>query len=179
MRHGVAPGAAAIKLIVAALFALLAGPTLTVAAPALQPWTGPSPSGFALIDIAGRSHDLATYRGNVVLINFWATWCEPCRQEMPSIQRLRDKLAGKPFVALAVNVDEPESRVRLFLKQTGLDLPVLLDPNKTVTRDWGVRVLPVTFIIGKDGRLRYRLVGDIDWSDEQIVGLISQLIGGG
>ena len=179
MRHRVALGAATIKSIVAALFALLVCPALTVAAPALQPWTGPSPSGFTLTDVGGRTHDLTAYRGSVVLINFWATWCEPCRQEMPSIQRLRDKLAGKPFVALAVNVDEPESRIKLFLKQTGFDLPVLLDPNKTVTRDWGVRVLPVTFIIGKDGRLRYRLVGDIDWSDEQIVGLISQLIGGG
>ena len=111
-----------------------------------------------------------------MLINFWATWCEPCRQEMPSIQRLRDRLAGKPFVVLAVNVDEPEARVRRFLSQTQLDLPVLLDPNKAVTRGWGVRVLPASFIVGPDGRTRYRLIGDLDWSSDTVVGVISQLI---
>jgi thiol-disulfide isomerase/thioredoxin len=134
---------------------------------------------LALKDIEGRLHNLSAYRGKVVLINFWATWCEPCRQEMPSIQRLRDKLAGKPFVVLAVNVDEPEARVRNFLSQTGLDLPVLLDPNKSVTREWGARVLPATFIVGPDGRLRYRLLGDMDWSNGSAAAVISELISGG
>jgi thiol-disulfide isomerase/thioredoxin len=132
-----------------------------------------------LKDVEGRPHSLAAYRGKVVLINFWATWCEPCRQEMPSIQSLRDKLAGKPFVVLAVNVDEPEARVRQFLVKTKLDLPVLMDPNKTVTREWGVKLLPVSFIIGTDGRVRYRLVGDLDWSSDTVVGVISQLMSGG
>ena len=142
----------------------------------LEPWTGSAASALALSDIDGRVHDLASHRGNVVLINFWATWCEPCRLEMPSIQRLRGKLAGKPFLVFAVNVDEPEARVRQFVKTTGFDLPVLLDPNKNVTRSWGVRVLPVTFLVGKDGRIRYRLVGDLDWSDEKVVAIITQLI---
>jgi thiol-disulfide isomerase/thioredoxin len=144
----------------------------------LEPWGGGAAPALALTDIEGRAHDLSAYRGKVVLLNFWATWCEPCRQEMPSIQRLRDKLAGKPFAAIAINVDEPEARVRLFIKQTGFDLPVLLDPNKTITRTWGVRVLPVTFIVGKDGRVRYRLIGDLDWSSDRVVGLISELLAG-
>ena len=145
----------------------------------LEPWGGGAAPALVLTDIEGRAHDLSAYRGKVVLINFWATWCEPCRQEMPSIQRLRDRLAGKPFAALAVNVDEPEARIRVFLKQTGFDLPVLLDPNKTITRSWGVRFLPVTFIVGKDGRVRYRLIGDLDWSSERVVGVISELMAGG
>jgi peroxiredoxin len=149
------------------------------AANAITPWTGAAAPSLALQDMDGRSHTLAGYRGSVVLINFWATWCEPCRQEMPSIERLRDKLTGKPFVVLAVNVDEPEARVRQFLSQTGLRLPVLLDPNKTVTRNWGVRLLPATYIIGRDGRVRYRLVGDLDWSSETVLGVVSQLIAGG
>ena len=165
------PGALA-----AALLALLCALPRAHAA-SLEPWSGSTPP-FVLKDLAGISHDLATYRGQVVLVNFWATWCEPCRQEMPSIQRLRDKLAGKPFRAFAVNVDEPDARVQLFVKQTRFDLPVLLDPNKTVTRSWNVRVLPVTYLIGKDGRVRYRAVGDLDWSDEKIVGTISQLLAG-
>ena len=165
------------------IFFLLTSILFAAGAPAVaasfEPWTGGGVTPFVLRDVDGRSHELSAYRGNVVLVNFWATWCEPCRQEMPSIQRLRDKLAGKPFAAFAVNVDEPEARVRTFIKQTGFDLPVLLDPNKTLTRSWGVRVLPVTFLIDRDGRVRYRAIGDFDWADEKIVGIISQLMAGG
>lgn len=149
------------------------------AAPALAPADGAAALPLSLQDMQGNTHTLKGYRGQVVLVNFWATWCEPCRQEMPSIQRLREKFTGKPFVALAVNLDEPEARVRQFLKQTGLELPILLDPNKKVAREWGVRLLPVTYIIGRDGRVRYRLVGDLDWSSDTVVGVISQLIAGG
>ena len=162
---------------VSALLALVAA--MPAGAALLEPWTGSGITPFVLSDIKGQQHSLSDYRGKVVLVNFWATWCEPCRQEMPSIQRLRDKFAGKAFAAFAVNVDEPEARVRTFIKQSGLDLPVLLDTNKTVTRNWGVRVLPVTFLVDREGRVRYRAVGDLDWSDEKIVGVISQLIGGG
>jgi thiol-disulfide isomerase/thioredoxin len=146
------------------------------AAPALVPWGGGAAPALALRDTEGRTHDLAAYRGKVVLVNFWATWCEPCRQEMPSIQRLRDRLAGKPFAVLAVNVDEPDARVRRFLEQTALDLPILMDPDKVVTRRWGVRVLPVTFLVGPDGRVRYRLVGDLDWNSETVAGVIAGLM---
>src|SRR5688572_27761277 len=81
-------------------------------ASALAPGDGRAAPPLSLQDTEGRRHTLAGYRGNVVLINFWATWCEPCRREMPSIQRLKEKLSDKPFVVLAVNVDEPEARVR-------------------------------------------------------------------
>jgi peroxiredoxin len=162
-----------------ALLCAMMGGAPAYAAPALTPASGAPAPALALSDIEGRAHNLAAYRGKVVLINFWATWCEPCRQEMPSIQRLRDKLSGKPFVVLAVNMDEPEARVRQFLSKTPLDLPILMDPNKVVTKQWAVRVLPVTFIIGTDGRIRYRLVGDLDWSSDTVLGVISQLIGGG
>ena len=152
---------------------------LAVAAQPLQPGDGKPAPALILNDVQGATHDLARYRGKVVLVNFWATWCEPCRHEMPSIERLREKLAGKPFAVFAVNVDEPDARVRSFLSQTGFDLPVLMDPNKKVTRGWGVRVLPTTFLIGPDGRTRYRLVGDIDWSHDSIVGVVTQLLNGG
>lgn len=145
----------------------------------LEPWGGELAPALVLKDLRGATHDLAKHRGRVVLVNFWATWCEPCRHEMPSIERLRDKLEGKPFSVLAVNVDEPDARVRRFLEQTALSLPVLMDQNKKVTRGWNVRVLPTTFVIGPDGRVRYRLVGDIDWSHGSIVGIITRLLDGG
>jgi peroxiredoxin len=145
---------------------------------ALTPWTGGATPALALKDVGGAVHDLTRYRGKVVLINFWATWCEPCREEMPSIQRLRERLPEKAFAVLAVNVDEPDARVRRFLEETRLDLPVLLDPNKTVTRAWGVRVMPTTFVVGPDGRIRYRLLGEADWSTDAIVTTITRLMNG-
>jgi thiol-disulfide isomerase/thioredoxin len=149
------------------------------AAAGLTPMSGAPAPALVLNDLHGAVHDLAQYRGKVVLINFWATWCEPCRHEMPSMQRLRDKLAGKPFAVFAVNVAEPDARVRRFLEDTRLDLPVLLDANKTVTRAWSVRVMPTTFIVDQQGRLRYRVVGDIDWSADTVVRALAQLVGGG
>jgi peroxiredoxin len=153
--------------------------SLGAAAAALAPAGGERAATLVLKDMHGAAHDLARYRGKVVLINFWATWCEPCRQEMPSMQRLRDKLAGRPFVVLAVNVDEPDARVRRFLDETRFDLPVLLDVNKTMTRAWNVRVMPTSFIVDTEGRLRYRVVGDLDWSADTVLRTISQLLSGG
>jgi thiol-disulfide isomerase/thioredoxin len=145
----------------------------------LTPLGGEAAPALVLKDLNGAQHDLARYRGSVVLVNFWATWCEPCRHEMPSIQRLREKLAGKPFVVLAVNVDEPDARVRRFLDETKFDLPVPMDTNKSVTRGWGVRVLPATYIVGPDGRLRYRAIGDLDWSSDYVLETIRKLMPSG
>jgi peroxiredoxin len=149
------------------------------AAADLKLWTGGPPPPLALKDLDGRQHRLADYRGKVVLINFWATWCGPCRAEMPSIQELKDKLAGRPFVVLAVNLDEPESRIRKFLTQMKLDFPILLDPDRNVAKGWNARILPATFIVGPDGRVRYSLVGEMDWANEHIVARISELLPAG
>jgi len=165
--------------VAAALVSTLLAPAPAGAAAALAPLSGEPAPALVLKDVHGAVHDLAQYRGKVVLINFWATWCEPCRLEMPSMQRLRDKLSGRPFVVLAVNVDEPDARVRRFVNETRFDLPVVLDVNKTVTRAWNVRVMPTSFIVDTGGRLRYRVVGDIDWSTDTILGTISLLLGGG
>lgn len=167
------------RLLLALLLSFFTSAVLCAPSSALTPLIGNPAAPLVLKDPKGVTIDLARYRGQVVLVNFWATWCEPCRQEMPSIQRLRERLAGKPFTVLAVNVDEPDSRVRQFLAKTQLELPVLLDPGKTVTRAWAVRVLPTTFLVGPDGRARYRLVGDIDWSNDTIVGIVTQLMNGG
>jgi len=151
---------------------------LPVCAPAadLKLWTGGPPPALALSDLNGRAHRLADYRGKVVLINFWATWCGPCRDEMPSIQSLKEKMAGKPFAVLAVNLDEPESRIRKFLSQMKVDFTVLLDPGRPAAKAWGARILPASFVIGPDGRIRYTLVGEINWDNEHIVARISELL---
>jgi len=155
---------------------LLALAAATAHAAELKPWSGGPLPHFELKDIEGQVHRLADYHGRVVLVNFWATWCEPCRDEMPSIQRLKQKLSGQPFAVLTVNVGEPEARIRRFLAQIKLDLPVLLDPDLSVTRGWKARILPASFLVGRDGRIRYSLVGELDWADEHAVKTVSGLI---
>jgi thiol-disulfide isomerase/thioredoxin len=134
----------------------------------LKPWTGGATPVLALSDLDGRPHRLEDYRGKVVLVNFWATWCEPCRDEMPSLQKLRAGLEGRPFVVLAVNLAESESRVRRFLEHTPIACPVLLDREGGVAKAWGARILPASFVIGPDGAIRYWALGELDWSDERI-----------
>ncbi len=164
------------RLVISAFVLLHAA--LGMAAGKLEPWSGRAASPLELEDLEGRRHDLKAHRGKVVLVNFWATWCEPCRHEMPSIQRLRDRLGDTRFAVLPVNVDEPEARVRRYVDEVRLDLPIVLDPGKRVTSQWGVKVLPSTFLVGPDGRVRYRLVGDIDWNSERAVGVIDRLLAG-
>ncbi len=142
----------------------------------LTPWTGDAPPELSLKDLSGTQHDLAQYRGKVVLLNFWATWCEPCRAEMPSMERLRKRYADAPFVVLAVNVDEPEQRIRAFLKRVPLGFTVLADPGMRVTRAWNARVLPASFLIGRDGRIRYSARGDLDWSSDAVARLVGDLL---
>ena len=138
------------------------------AAQGLKPWPGGAVPPLALRDLAGREHRLADYRGKVVVVNFWATWCEPCREEMPSMQALRASLAARPFEVLAVNLGEPESRVRKFLEQVPLEFPVLLDRDSGAAKAWRARVLPASFVVGPDGAVRYSVLGAIDWADEKV-----------
>ena len=134
----------------------------------LRPWTGGPTPALALQDLEGRTHRLEDYRGRVVLVNFWATWCEPCRDEMPSMNRLRAALAGQPFAVLAVNLAESEARIRRFMEQVPLEFPVLLDRDSGAAKAWGARLLPVSFLVGPDGRIRHWALGGIDWEQDRV-----------
>jgi thiol-disulfide isomerase/thioredoxin len=158
-------------------FALM-NAALAMAAGKLEELSPRAAPTLELMDLDGRRHDLKAHRGKVVLVNFWATWCEPCREEMPSIQRLRDRLAHKRFAVLMVNLDEPETRVRRYIQDARLDLPVVLDPGKRVTSQWGVNILPSTFLVGPDGRIRYRLIGEMDWNGDRASAVLDRLLAG-
>ena len=134
----------------------------TAAAADLKPWSGGATPALALEDLAGRIHRLADYRGSVVLVNFWATWCEPCRAEMPSMDRLRRSLQGRRFEVLAVNLAEPLSRIQKYLDTLPLGFPVLRDRDSAVAKAWKARLLPASYLIGRDGRIRYVANGEID-----------------
>jgi len=142
----------------------------------LPAWSGGPTPALRLPDLEGKEHALEAYRGKVVLINFWATWCEPCKDEMPSIERLRRSLEGRPFAVLAVNLAEPDSRVQRFLREVPLGFPVLMDRDTATAKAWKARLLPATYIVGPDGRIRYSYLGELDWSREPVRRQIAELL---
>ena len=142
----------------------------------LKPWSGGATPPLALRDLEGKVHRLADYRGKVVVLNFWATWCDPCREEMPSMQRLQDKLAGKPFAILAVDYGEGAPRVSDFLKTVPVRFTVLLDRDTSAATAWKVKVLPTTLVIDPEQKVRFVAVGDIGWDSEPVEGEIRKLL---
>ena len=129
-----------------------------------------------LADLEGRTHRLDDYRGKVVLVNFWATWCAPCREEMPSLERLRQALAGRPFVVLAINVGEGGRVAGDFMKAMPHGFTVLLDRDGGTTRAWGARILPATYVLGPEGELGLRHFGALDWSSAEAQRRITALM---
>ena len=123
-----------------------------------------APPSLELTDANGRTHRLSDYRGKVVLLNFWATWCEPCREELPSIERLRAAFARKPFVVLAVQMGGSARTAQDVAEKLGLRFPLLLDRDSAVTAAWGVNLLPASFLIAPDGQIAFSHSGELDWS---------------
>jgi thiol-disulfide isomerase/thioredoxin len=142
----------------------------------LVPWPGDATPPLALRDLAGTTRTLADYRGRVVLVNFWATWCEPCLEEMPSLQRLKTRLAGQPFTLLAVNYGESPAKVQAFLERVPVDFPVLLDRDQQAARAWRVRILPVSYLVGPDGRVQASAIGELDWASAEAVQAVRDLL---
>jgi thiol-disulfide isomerase/thioredoxin len=161
------------------LTGLLAGLLISTAQSAgtLQPFESNFPGkGFSLTDIKGVTHTLDDYRGKVVAVNFWASWCPPCIKEMPSMQRLHNKLSDEIFVMLPVNVGEKKYKVWKFAKLVNFTVPVLLDTDSETFNAWDVSVLPTSFLLDKQGRVRYRVQGDLEWDSEEVVSIIKKLI---
>lgn len=142
----------------------------------LRPWTGRETPALARPDLSGRVVDLKDFKGRVVLVNFWATWCDPCREEMPSIERLRAKLKGKPFAVLMVNYGESADRVSEFMDKQKLSLPVLLDGDKEAAAAWRAGGLPMTFLVDARGKVRYSAFGECDWSAGEPLRAVQRLV---
>ncbi len=136
----------------------------------------PAPD-FNLKDLSGRVHRLSDFRGKVVFLNFWATWCPPCRMEMPSMERLHQRLRGKDFVLLAISEDETgRAAVQPFVGQLGISFPVLLDEEGRVPQHYGVTGYPETFIIDRGGRVVQHTIGPEDWDSEPVYRYLIQLL---
>jgi peroxiredoxin len=118
------------------------------------------------------------YRGDVVLLNIWATWCGPCRQEMPSMQRLHDRLGPQGLKVVAVSVDDPGSGrlIREFANELGLTFEILHDASKAIEKSYQTTAVPETFIIGRDGTIRRRSIGAEAWDSEANVAQLERLL---
>ncbi|THJ20338.1 MAG: TlpA family protein disulfide reductase [Nitrospira sp. CG24D] len=125
------------------------------------PTVGTPADEFRLTDLDGKTHSLSQYRGKVVLVNFWATWCKPCTTEMPAMQASFDKLRDKGFVVLAINELEDEGKVREHIKQYGHTFPVLMDRDNKVANQFGVFGLPVSVFIDQQGRVQEYIKGGL------------------
>lgn len=132
------------------------------------------------LDGTRRTKTLADYKGKVVLLNVWATWCEPCRVEMPSIEKLHREFGPQGLAVVAVSVDDAgmEERIRAFAKEYGLTFEILHDPSQKTKTSYQITGYPETFVIGREGRIRKKLIGAADWSSEGNRALIRELVGG-
>jgi thiol-disulfide isomerase/thioredoxin len=127
-------------------------------------------------DLKGAPKTLADYRGKVVVLNFWASWCPPCLREMPSLERLRLKMAGRPLEIVALDSAETPEEVNAYLSMMKLGFPVLLDADGSNTRRWKVFALPTTFLLDAEGRVRYVLTGPTEWDEGEALRVIESLL---
>ena len=162
--------------IVILLIALLTSPLLY--AGTLKPYTGTDPTPpLILQDLHGKVRDLKEFKGQVVLVNFWATWCPPCRVEMPSMWRLKQKFKGRPFVVIAVDMGEEEASVNAFLPdKMKQDFVVMMDKDGAALKQWKVFAFPTSYIIDANGRIRYALYGALEWDEAPVVEKINKLL---
>ena len=129
----------------------------------------PDAPNFTLTDRDGKTHSLSEYRGKVVIVNFWATYCKPCRKEMPSMQDAWEQTRDQGVVLLAVNYGDSKDYVEQFFSNIHATFPVLLGGDQDMMQKWGVRGLPTTFVVDPEGRLAYKLVGEADWASVRIL----------
>jgi peroxiredoxin len=148
-------------MVIAMVIGLIATPALA-GNPRLAP-------AFELHDSNGELHTLARYQGKVLVVNFWATWCAPCREEMPSLERLGELLKQDGVVVLAIDFGEPADAVIEFAKETGISLPLLIDHRGTQAPTWGVRALPTTYIVDRQGQIVHTVHGERQWDKPEIV----------
>jgi len=165
---------AAFAWLLALAWALLPG--ASKAERELQPWKRGATPALALPDLQGRTVDLRELRGRVVLVNFWATWCEPCRDEMPALVRLREQFRDRPLEVLTVNYGESSGKVAAFLEREKLEVPVLLDADKEAAGRWNAKGLPMTFLVDARGRVRYWVFGERDWSEGEALRHVEKLV---
>ena len=131
---------------------------------------------FTAQTLKGRPVSLGQQRGKIVMLNFWATWCLPCRVEMPWMQQLYDRFGGEDFEILAISGGEPEEVVHPFVDELGVKFPILLDRDFGIHKRYQVMAIPSTYLIDRDGVITHRFFGAVEWEQPEYQQLIAQLI---
>jgi peroxiredoxin len=131
---------------------------------------------FSLKSLDGEQTSLKEFRGKVVFLNFWATWCGPCKSEVEDIDKLHEALGGEDFVVMAVDIRENSKKVRAFMEKHGIDFPAYLDEKGSVSSEYGVSGIPTTFLINPDGKIAGWAVGPRPWASEGSVSLMRSLM---
>ena len=134
------------------------------------------PVDFNLLDLNGKRVMLSDFKGKIVFLNFWTTWCPPCREEMPSMQKLYTRFKDKDFAMLAVSVKEPAPVVKNFFKDYSLTFTALLDSDGELMTSYRVRAIPATYIIDRDGAIIGKAFGPRKWDDQKAMALFEHLI---
>ena len=146
------------------------------AVPAAKAVEGGVAPDFTIKDLDGKDVTLSSLKGSVVLVNFWATWCPPCKEEIPSMIKLNKAMSGKAFRMLAISVDEGgKGDVDKFFKGNK-DLPVYLDPDTKTSQLYGTTGVPETFILDKQGIIQKKIVGGMDWSAPDVIAYMDELL---
>jgi len=142
----------------------------------LNPVLGrPLAPSFDLSDPAGGRVRLSDFRGKPLIVNFWATWCPPCREEMPSMQRAWEQLEPEGIGLIAINVGEDADTIQQFTAEYPVQFPLPMDLESRVVQSWPVRGLPTTFVVDPEGRLAYQVVGGRQWDDPRLLDQVRAL----
>ena len=135
---------------------------------------GSAAKDFSLQD-SDRKVNLNQFRGQVLVLNFWATWCPPCVEELPSLMNMQDRLRGRGVVVLGVSIDVDQSAYHRFLKERNVNFLTVLDPEQKVAGMYGTSGWPETYIIDRQGVLRRKFIGPVDWNSPEVVQFLSKL----
>lgn len=129
-----------------------------------------------LDNLEGKPIDLASLKGQVVLLNFWATWCDGCRAEIPALNRLQAQYGPRKLQVVGVNIGEGQARIAEFMEHIPIRFAVLRDVDSVARKAWHIRIMPTTFLIDRNGMLRYQLTGEADWNDPKIQAPVLDLL---
>ena len=137
--------------------------------------TGESAPGFTVTRLPSGNLSLAEFKGQVVVLNFWATWCPPCVEETPSLEKFATEMKSQGVTVLGVSVDENEQQLKQFVEHYHLTYPVGRDPSAALANSYGTYKLPETYIIGRDGHVADKIIGATDWTDPRMITFVKSL----
>jgi thiol-disulfide isomerase/thioredoxin len=143
----------------------------------LKPFKGnTTPPPIRLTDITGKLYNITDYTNRVTVVNFWATWCTPCIKEIPSLNKLRESMQGKPFELISINYAEEAQVIKEFMQMVNVEFPVLLDEQGEESARWKVIAFPSTFVVGKDGKIHYGVNAGIEWDTPEVFSVLNNML---